>query len=193
MRVETAPRMLPTSGAPLHATPRHARGSWEAQRAKSLTTVKTAPPARSPFWAWPNNVSRLCVAQARGLLSVYKKRGTLLYPFTCARVVRPAPTVTPSRTGEVSQGKTEAQDDQSNTKTTKSRGTKQVPRQDPCRGQPQQPRQDPCRGSLSSPGKALAGAARPTPTERATLEPTVSNITLGQGSGGTSMVACRSL
>ena len=125
MCVETAPRMPPTSRAPLHT----AHGTWEAQRAKSFTAVKTAPPACAPFWAWPNNVSRLCVAQARGLLSVYKKRGAFLYPYTCARAVGAAPAVTPSRTGEVSQGKTEAQDNQSNAKakTTKSRGTKQVP------------------------------------------------------------------
>ena len=37
-----------------------------------------------------------------------------------------------------------------------------------------------------TPGKILVGATRPTPTERATFEPIVSNITLGQGSGGTS-------
>ena len=61
---------------------RHTRGSWEAERVKNLTTVKTAPPARAPFWAWPNNVLRLCVAQARGLLSVYKNRGASLYPFS---------------------------------------------------------------------------------------------------------------
>ena len=86
--------------------------------------VKIAPPARAPFWAWPNNVSHLCVAQARGLLSVYKNRGTSLYPFPCARPVRAAPTATPSRTREVSQGKAEAQEKQNDakTKTTKSKG-----------------------------------------------------------------------
>ena len=117
-------------------TPRHARESWEAQRAKSLTAVKTAPPARAPFWAWPNNVSHLCVAQARGLLSVYKKRGAFLYPYTCARAVGAAPTAMLSRTGEVSQGKTEAQDNKSTAKvmTTESRGTKQVPPGRACRG-----------------------------------------------------------
>ena len=80
---------------------------------------------------------------------MYKRRGALLYPFTCARAVGAAPTVTPSRTGEVSQGKTEAQDNQSNAKakTTKSRGTKRVPPAGPLLGQPQRPRQDPCRGS----------------------------------------------
>ena len=122
----------PTHAAHVTHTP-----PCRATRAKSLTTVKTAPPSRAPFWAWPNNVSRLCVAQARGLLSVYKKRGAFLYPYTCARAVGAAPTVTLSRTGEVSQGKTEAQDDQSNakTKTTKSRGTKQVPPARPLPGQ----------------------------------------------------------
>ena len=115
-------------------------GSWEAQCAKSLTAVKTAPPARAPFWAWHNNVSRLCVAQARGLLSVYKRRGASLYPFTCARTVGAAPVATPSRTGEVNQGKTEAQDSQGN---AKAKNTKKQ------------------RGKAGPPGKTLAGAARP--------------------------------
>ncbi|KAM3331908.1 hypothetical protein ACQJBY_027653 [Aegilops geniculata] len=50
--------------------------------------------------------------------------------------------------GEVSRGKTEAQDNQSNAKakTTKSRGTKQVPPARSLPRQPQQPRQDPRRG-----------------------------------------------
>src|SRR3954463_4661345 len=66
-----------------------------------------------------------------------QKRGVCLYPNTCAWAVRVAPTVTPSRTGEVSQGKTEAQDNQSNSKakTTKSRGMKQVPPARPLPGQ----------------------------------------------------------
>ena len=100
-------------------------------------------------------------------VSVYKKRGAFLYPFTCAGVVGASPAVTPSKKGEMSQGKTEAQDDQSNAKakTTKSRGTKQVPPARPLSGQPQQPRQDPCRGSS------------PTPAEHVTLEPAGSNST----------------
>ena len=162
-------RKPPHACRPRHAhpsTPRRARGSSKAQRAKSFTAVKTAPSARAPFWAWPNNVSRLCVAQAWRLLSVYERGGAPLYPFTCARAVGAAPTVAPSRTGEVSQGKTEAQDNQSNAKakTTKSSGTS-------------------CRGNLSSPGKILAGEARPTPTERATLEPAVPNAIINMGPG----------
>ena len=152
-------RAQPHACRPRHTrvpTPRHEREAWEVQRAKRLTTVKTALPARAPFWAWPNNVSRLCMAQAQGLLSVYKRRGAHLYPFTCARAVGAVPTATPSRTGEVSQGKTEAQDNQSNAKakTTKSRGTKQVPPARPLPGQPQQPWQDPCRGSLPHSNRA---------------------------------------
>ena len=118
-------REPPHACHPRHAhpsTPRcAARRSWEAQRAKSFTAVKTAPSARAPFWAWPNNVCRLCVAQARGLLSVYKRRGTPLYPFTCARTVEAAPAATPSRTGEVNQGKTGAQDSQGNAKAKKTK------------------------------------------------------------------------
>ena len=45
------------------------------------------------------------------------------------------------------------------------------------------PGKDTCRGSLSSPGKTLAGVARPTPTERATLEPTVPNAVINMGPG----------
>ena len=162
LRCDACVQEPPHACRPRHAhpsTPRRTRGSWEAKHAKSFTAVKTAPPARAPFWAWPNNVSRLCVAQARGLLSVYKKRGAFLYPNTCARAVGAAPTVTPSRTGEVSQGKTKAQDNKSNAKakTTKSRGTKQVPLARPLPGQPQQPRQDPCRDS--SPRTNRAGHA----------------------------------
>ena len=41
----------------------------------------------------------------------------------------------------------------------------------------------PLPGSLSSPGKTLAEAARPTPTERATLEPTVPNAIIHVGPG----------
>ena len=106
--------------------PRHARESWEAQRAKNLTAVKTAPPTRAPFLGLAQQRIALMCGLGRGLLSVYKKRGAFLYPYTCARAVGAAPTVTPSRTGEVSQGKTKAQDNKSNAKakTTKSRGTK---------------------------------------------------------------------
>ena len=74
-----------------HDPPRRAfnAGHGEAQRTKS-TAVKSAPPARAPFWAWPNNASRLLVAKDRGILSVYKSRGSPFDPFTCARAVRAA-------------------------------------------------------------------------------------------------------
>ena len=174
MRVETAPRMPPTSRAPLHATPCRTCVSWEAQRVKSFTALKTAPPARAPFWAWPNNVSRLYVAQARGLMSVYKRRGAPLYPFTCARAVGAAPTATPSRAGEVNRGKTKAQDGQSNAKIKTAK--KQ-------RGEAGSPGKILAGGSLSGPDKTLAGTARPTPTERATLEPTAPSTIISMGPG----------
>ena len=88
---------------------------------------------------------------------MYKKRGTLLYPFTCARAVRAAPTTTPSRAREVSQGKAEAQEKQNNakTKTTKSKGDEtDLP---PAKSLPG--------GGFSKPGKTLAVVARPTPME----------------------------
>ena len=71
----------------------------------------------------------------------------------------------------MSQGKIEAQGNQRNAKakTTKSRGTKQV---HPARPLP---------GGLSGPGKTLAGTARPTPTERATLEPTAPGTIISMG------------
>src|SRR3954471_2216587 len=50
--VTHACRAQPHACRPRHAclpTPRHARDAWEAQRAKKLTAVKTAPPARAPF------------------------------------------------------------------------------------------------------------------------------------------------
>ena len=93
-------------------------------------------------------------------MSVYKRRGAPLYPFTCAREVGAAPKATPSRAGEVNQGKTKAQDSQSNAKTENAK------------------RQ---RGGSVSPSKTLAGAARPhqrseppsspqVPTQPTTLE-----------------------
>ena len=96
-----------------------------------------------------------------------------MYPFSCARAVSAAPTATPSRTREVSQGKIEAQGNQSNAKakTTKSRGTKRVP---PARPLP---------GGLSGPRKTLAGTARPAPTERAILEPTAPSAIISVGPG----------
>ena len=56
----------------------------------SYRSKNSATRARAPFWAWPNNAPRLYVAQARGLLSVYKSRGSPFDPFTCARAVRAA-------------------------------------------------------------------------------------------------------
>ena len=97
-----------------------------------------------------------------------------MYPFTCARVVGAATTATPSRAGEVNQGKTEAQDSQSNAKTKNAK--KQ-------RGGAVSPDKTLAGDSLSNPGKTLAGAAHPTPTERATLEPTVLNAIIHVGPG----------
>ena len=64
------------------------------------------------------------MAQARGLLSVYKRNGASLYPFTCARTVGAAPAATPSRTGKVNRGKTEAQDIQGNAKAKNTKKQK---------------------------------------------------------------------
>ena len=68
--------------------PRHVREAWEAQRAKKLTAVKTAPPARALF---------LGLAQRRDCAYVWcrpggscrcTKRGVhFLYPYNCAWAV----------------------------------------------------------------------------------------------------------
>src|SRR4051812_10582035 len=95
----------------------------------------------------------------KDMVSVYKKRGTPLYPFTCARAVGVVPTVTPSKTGEVSQGKTKAQDNQSNAKakTTRSRGTKQAPPARPLPGKlaPHQQSEPPLSPRSPTPSSAL--------------------------------------
>ena len=157
-----------------HDPPCRAQGVGKHSRRK-ITVVKSAPPARASFWAWHNNVSRLCVAQARGLLSVYKSRGSPFDPFTCARTVGAAPTATLSKAGEGSRREAEAQDGQGNAKT---KGTKEG------------------EGEVDYPGKNLSRAACPN-TNRAShpwahgFQP--NRLRLDQGSGGTSMVACRSL
>ena len=88
-------------------------------------------------------------------MSVYKRGGAPLYPFTCARTVGAAPTAAPSRTGEVNRGKTEAQDSQSNAKAKTT--NKQ-------RGEAGSPGKILAGGSLSGPGKTLVGAASAAPT-----------------------------
>ena len=164
------------------------------QSARCQVKITDTNPAPSKHWHPPPSVG--CVAltvdgsfSAANPLTkwlVYKKRGAFLYPYTCARTVGAAPTVTPSRTGEVSQGKTEAHDNKSNAKakTTKSRGTKQVPPARPLPGQPQQPPQDSCRGSSPHTNKAshpgAHGPQRHHPRGARARE-------------GPSVVACRSL
>ena len=141
MRVETAPRMPPTSRTPLHAAPR-ARVVGSAAREKYYRG-KNRP-------ACPRTV--LGLAQARGLLSLYKRRGAPLYPFTCAWAVGAMPTVTPCRAGEVNQGKTKARGSQINAKT------KDAKKQ---RGGAVSPGKTLVGDGLSRPRKTLAGAARP--------------------------------
>ena len=100
-----------------------------------------------------------------------------MYPFTCARIVGAAPAATPSRTGELNQGKTEAQDNQGNAKT---KNTKKQ------RGEAGSPDKIFAGGSLSGPGKTLAGAARPhqrsepSSSTRDPTQPTTLELGLGR-------------
>ena len=142
-----------------HDPPRRAfnAGCGEAQRTRRYHSKKPAPPARAPFWARPNNMSRLCVAQARGLLSVYKSRGTPFYPFTCARTVGAAPTATLSRAGEGSRGEakgTRRSETTPRQETQDSKGARWTPPARPLPGRPPWPRQEPCRGSLPNTSRA---------------------------------------
>ena len=138
-------------------TPRHAREAWEAQRMKRLTAVKTAPPARAPFLGLAQRRDCAYVWPRPGGSCRCTKRGAhICTPFSCAWAVRAMPTATPSKMREVSQGKAEAQEKKNDakTKTTKSKGDEADP---PARSLPG--------GGFSKPGKTLAVAARPTPTE----------------------------
>ena len=97
--------------------------------------VKSAPSAHAPSWAKPNNVLRLCVAQARGLLSVYKSRGSPFAPlYLCTGNQSRAHDHTKQGRGRMPEHKT-------------SRAT---PRPDTQREQ---------EGEVGSPGKTLAGVA----------------------------------
>ena len=86
------------------------------------------------------------------VLSVYKNKGTLLYPFTCARAVGAAPTAALSRAGEGTEEKPKHKMPKTTPRprTQRSREVEQVPPAKPLLG-----------GSLSSPGKTLAGEACP--------------------------------
>ena len=67
----------------MHDPPRRASntGHGEAQQAKELLQSNSAPRTCATFWAQPNNALPLCVAQAQGLLSGYKSRGSPFLPL----------------------------------------------------------------------------------------------------------------
>ena len=152
--------LSPTHAAPRHTrlpTLRHAREAWEAQRAKKLTAVKTAPPARAPFLGLAQRRDCAYVWPRPGGSCRCTKRGVhFLYPYNCARAVRATGTTTLSKAREVSQGKAGAQEKQNDakTKTTKSKGDEADP-----------PARSLSGGGSSKPGKTLAVAAHPTSTE----------------------------
>ena len=69
-------------------TPRHALEAWEAQRAKRLTAVKTAPPARAPFLGLAQRRDCAYVWPRPGGSCRCTKRGVhFLYPYNYARAV----------------------------------------------------------------------------------------------------------
>src|SRR3954467_265440 len=69
-------------------TPRDARDAWGVQRAKELTAVKTAPPARTPFLGLAQRRDCAYVWPRPGGSCRCKKRGVhFFYPYNCARVV----------------------------------------------------------------------------------------------------------
>ena len=150
MRVETAPRIPPTSRTPLHATP-HARVVGSAAREKSYRGKNRPACPRTVLGLAQQRVALMCGPGPGAPVGVQKKWRTFV-PFTCARAVGAARTAAPSRVGEVNQGKTEAQDCQSNTKTKNAK--KQ-------RGGAVSPGKTLAGDDLSSPGKTLAGAAHP--------------------------------
>ena len=77
---EPTPRMPPTSHAPPHAAPR-AGIVGSAAHKESYRGKKCPACPRTVFGPSPTTRLRLRVAQARGLLSVYRKRGTLFVPL----------------------------------------------------------------------------------------------------------------
>src|SRR3954464_15072478 len=76
----SAPRMPPTSRTPPHAAPRAGRVGSAAREGTYRDKNRPTYP-RTVFGPRPNPRLRLCVAQARGILLVYKKRGTLFVPL----------------------------------------------------------------------------------------------------------------
>jgi len=95
------------------------------------------------------------------LVSVHKRRGPILYPFTCARVVGAAPAAEPSGAEEGSKAARQPEERQA--KNTKSRRARWTPSARPLPGRPPQPRQETCQGNMPNTCKA------------ATLEPKSSN------------------
>ena len=179
MCAETAPHMAPRSRMTLHVA-RSTRVVGKRSGREVTTSKNPAPTACAPFWAWPNNVSRLCVAQARGLLSVYKSRGTPLYPFTCARAVGAA------RRGRTKQGRGGKPERSRSTRRSRQRQDQKHQR---ARGRGGLPRQGPCRDGQGQ----LAQYQQSEPPSGPRVPNTANKYDWTQGSGGTSVVACRSL
>src|SRR4051812_36530896 len=76
----SAPRMPPTSRTPPHAAP-CARSMGSATHEGTYRGKNRPACPRTIFGPSPTTRLRLRVAQARGLLSVHKKRGTLFVPL----------------------------------------------------------------------------------------------------------------
>ena len=147
MRAETAPRMPPTSRTPLHATLR-TRVMGSATREKSYHGKNRPACLRTVLGLAQQRVALMCGLGPRAPVGV-QKEGCVFVPQYLCMGSRSCAHGNAKQNRGGDQGKTKAQENKSNAKakTTKSKGTKQVPPARPLPGQPQQPRQDPCRDS----------------------------------------------
>ena len=68
--------------------------NWQEDHEVKVSATR----AHTLLWACPNYALHLYVAQARGLLSVYKSMGFV--PLTCAQAAVDTPVVGPGRAAE---------------------------------------------------------------------------------------------
>ena len=145
MRAGTAARMSPTSCAPLHVA--HSTRVVGSVAREKIYCGKNCPACPRTVLGLAQQCVALMCGPGPGAPVGVQKKGRIFVPLTCAWTVGAAPTAAPSRTGEVNQGKTEAQDDQDDAKT---KNTKKK------RGEASSPGKTLAGGSLSGPGKTLA-------------------------------------
>ena len=150
----------PHACRPCHAhpsTPHRARGSSEAQRAKSFTVVKTPHLPAHRFGPGPTTCRAYVWPRPGGSCRCTKVGALLLTPLLVHGQSEPCAAATPSRAGEGSRREakgTRRSEATPRPETQDSKGARWTPPARPLPGRPPRPQQGACRGKLPDAGRA---------------------------------------